>query len=160
VVVDPATSDVILECDLTHAGRSKWSPDSGSIAVSGLAYKDWDGALLYTVTVPDGRVAVIDSLGIRGTHEFSWSPDSRWIAFSRPTELHHHGDTIAAGLWIADATSSESWCVLDAQEWAEADPLWTSNRSLQITRVQWKDDGPNLTQRLVVELSHAAEAKR
>jgi hypothetical protein len=152
-VVDVATSKIVLENDLTHASNSKWSPDSRTIAVSGLAYK-WRGAFLYTVTVPEGRVAVIDSLSELATHDFSWSPDGRWIAFSRPTQLDHYEETIAADLWIADAATGESWCILEAPEWAESDPLWITNRSLQITRVRRTEDGEE-SERVVLELSLA-----
>jgi hypothetical protein len=155
-VVDVATSKIVLESDLTHAGHSKWAPDSHAIAASGLAYK-WNGTLLYTVSVPAARVTVIDSLNVLATHEFSWSPDGRWIAFSRPTRLHHYGDVIAADLWIADAASGDSWCIFDGSEWAVVDPLWITNRSIQITRVRWHDEGDNEEQRLVVELSHSAD---
>jgi hypothetical protein len=158
-VVDVSASKIVMENDLTDGTESKWSPDSRSIAVSGISRK-WSGALLYTVTVPDGRVTVIDSLKVLASHEFSWSPDGRWIAFSRPTRLHHVGDTIAADLWIADAATGESWCMLDGSEWAVMDPLWITNRSIQITRVRWHDEGANEEQRLVVELSYAADSPR
>jgi hypothetical protein len=155
-VVDVATREIVLESDLTHASESKWSPDSHAIAASGVGYK-WTGALLYTVTVPDARVTVIDSLNVLASHEFSWSPDGRWIAFSRPTRLHHYGDVIAADLRIADAAMGDSWCILVGSEWAVLDPLWITNRSIQITRVRWHDEGDNEEQRLVVELSHTGD---
>jgi hypothetical protein len=154
-VVDVATGRIVLENDLTHATNSKWSPDAHAIAISGLAYK-WRGAFLYTVTVPDGHVAVIDSLNELASHEFSWSPDGRWIAFSRPTRLDHYEDVLAADLWIADAATGESWCILEAPEWAESDPLWITNQSIQITRVRRTDDGEE-SERVVVELSLSAD---
>ena len=156
-VVDVATSKIVIEGDLTDASESKWSPDSRAIGVSGFSRKS-KGFLLYTITVPDGRVTVIDSLKVLASHEFSWSPDSRWIAFSRPTRLHHYGDATAADLWIADVVTGDSWCILDGSEWAVVDPLWITSRSIQITRVRWHDEGANDEQRLVVELSHAADS--
>ncbi len=155
-VVDVTASKIVMEGDLTDGTESKWSPDSRTIAVSGISRK-WSGALLYTVTVPDARVTVIDSLKVGASHEFSWSRDGRWIAFSRPTRLHHVGDTIAADLWIADAATGDSWCLLDGSEWAVSDPLWITNRSIQITRVRWHDEGGNEEQRLVVELLHSSD---
>jgi hypothetical protein len=154
-VVDVATSKIVMESDITDATDSKWSPDSRAIAVSGMSRK-WSGALLYTVTVPDGRVTAIDSLNLVASHEFSWSPDGRWVAFSRPTQLEHHGETIASDLRIGDTVTGESWCVLSAPDWAESAPLWITDRSIHITRVRWHDDGDNEEQRLVVELSHTA----
>ncbi len=155
-VVGVAGKKVVMEDTLTQGTESKWSPDSRAIAVSGLAYQ-WSGAFLYTVAIPDGRVTVIDSLNVLASHEFSWSRDGRWIAFSRPTRLDHFGDVIAADLWIADAATGDSWCILEGSEWAVLDPLWITNRSIQITRVRWHDRGANEEQRLVVELSHTAD---
>ena len=158
-VVDVTSSKIVMETDLTDGSESKWSPDSRAIAMSGISRKG-SGALLYTVSVPDGRVTVIDSLNVLATHDFSWSPDGRWIAYSRPTRLHHYGDVIAADLWIADAATGDSWCILDGSEWAVVDPLWITNRSLQITRVRWHDEGDNEGQRLVVDISHSADQPR
>lgn len=155
-VVDVTTSKVVLESELAQASESKWSPDSHVIAASGITNKG-NAALLYTITVPDARLTVIDSLKVLTTHEFSWSPDGRWIAFSRPTRLDHLEDVIAADLWIADAATGDSWCLLNGSEWAVSDPLWITNRSIQITRVRWHDEGDNEEQRLVVELSHSAD---
>ena len=158
-VVDVTTSKIVMEADLTQGTKSKWSPDSHAIAVSGISHK-WRGALLYTVTVPDGRVTAIDSLNLLASHDFSWSPDGRWIAFSRPTQLEHHGETIAADLRIADSSTGESWCVLSAPEWAESDPLWITDRSIQITRVRWHEAGESEELRLVVDLSHSADPSK
>ncbi len=158
-VVDVTTSRIVMKSDLTDATESKWSPDSRVIAVSGISRK-WNGALLYTVAVPDGRVTVIDSLNLLASHEFSWSPDGRWIVFSRPTQLEHHGETIAADLRIAETATGESWCVLSAPDWAESDPLWITDHSIQITRVRWHDEGDNEEQRLVVDLSHSTNQSK
>jgi hypothetical protein len=159
-VVDVATSTVVVDSVMNASGtESKWSPDSRSIVASGLMNGGaW--AVLYRVSIPDGQVTVLDSVDVLSTHEFSWSPDGRWIAFSRPTLADGHFGTTAAGLWIADAATGESWCVLDSREWAEMNPLWIADRSLQVTRVLWHEEGASEEQRVVVELSHVADLRR
>jgi Tol biopolymer transport system component len=155
-VVYVATGRILVENSLTHGGNTKWSPDSRVIASSGAAYQG-DNALLYTITVPDGKVTVIDSLDVLASHEFSWSPDGRWIAFARPTQLDHYESWTAAELWIADARTGESWCILDSPEWVESDPLWITNESIQVTRMRAddaEDTGDSEEHRLIVELRY------
>ena len=158
-VVDVATRTVVVDDEFASGSNSKWSPDSRTIAVSGSEYRS-GRSILYTVSVPGGKVTVLDTLEVFADYDFSWSPDGRWIAFSRPTRVHHVGDTIAADLWIADAATGKSWCILAAPDWVESDPLWITNRSIQITRVKWNDEGANQEQRVIVELSHAADGPR
>jgi hypothetical protein len=155
-VVDIATKAEIQVGIRASGTEAKWSPDSRMIAASGMTYSG-SRCLLYVVSIPGGAVAVVDSLDVFASHEFSWSPDGRWIAFSRPTRLHHVGDTTAADLWIADTATGESWCILHGADWVESDPLWITNRSIQVNRVRWNDDGANQEQRVVVELSHSAD---
>lgn len=158
-VVDVATSTVVVDSVMNASGtESKWSPDSRSIAASGLMNGRGRG-VLYKVSIPSGMVTVIDSVHVMSGYEFSWSPDGRWIAFSRPTRADGHYGTTAADLWLANAATGESWCVLDSPQWAEMDPLWITDRCLQVTRVRWLEDGDNEEQRWVVELSHAADPR-
>jgi len=158
-VVDVATRAEIPVGIRASGTETKWSPDSRMIAVSGMLYTS-PRYVLYAVSIPEGTVTVVDSLDEFASHEFSWSPDSRWIAFSRPTRADGHYGTTAADLWIADATTGESWCILRAPEWVESDPLWITNRSLQVNRVRWIDEGPNQEQRVVVELMYAGDSRR
>jgi Tol biopolymer transport system component len=158
-VADVATSTVVVDSVLNASGTvSKWSPDSGSIIASGLM-NGRGAAVLYRVSIPSGKVTVLDSVEVSSYHEFSWSPDGRWVAFSRPTRADGHYGTTAAELWLADAANGESWCVLDSPEWAEMNPLWITDRSLQVTRARWRDEGDSEEQRMVVELSHTADLR-
>jgi Tol biopolymer transport system component len=131
----------------------KWSPDSRTLAAAGVVYAR-PRSMLYTVSVPEGRVTGLDTLDVLAAYEFSWSPDGRWIAFSRPTQLDHLGeDPIAADLWIAEAESGETWLVLETPDWVESNPLWITNRSIQIDRFRLDGDQRGVEQRVVVELS-------
>ena len=153
-VVDVATRTVLLDPDVRASGTTmKWSPDSRTLAAAGVIYGR-PRSMLYTVSVPEGRLTGLDTLDVLAAYEFSWSPDGRWIAFSRPTLLDHLGeDPIAADLWIAEAESGETWLVLETPDWVESNPLWITNRSIQIDRFRLDGDERGVEQRVVVELS-------
>lgn len=152
-VVDVAAKRVVLESGVKANGtKSKWSPDSRSIVVSGVSRaSSW--VMLYTVAVPSGKTTVLDSVKVLMAHDISWSPDSRWIAFSRPTELDRYDNVAASDLWIADALSGKTWLLLETPDWVESNPQWITNRSIQIDRRRPEDDMGEQT--AVVELRNA-----
>jgi hypothetical protein len=149
-----ATRSVVLETEFASVSQSKWSPDSRAIVADGIRYGR-QRAILYTVLVHQGKVAVLDTLEVFTGYEFSWSPDSHWIAFTRPTELDQQTENpVSADLWIADAESGEKWHILETPEWIEQNPLWITNHTILIDRVQWQGDEPGVEQRVVIELSN------
>ena len=133
-IVDVATRTVVVDSEANASGTmSKWSPDSRLIAASGVINESsW--VMLYTVSIPDGKVAILDSVNVLSAHEFSWSPDSHWVAFSRPTALDEGENVAAADLWLADARTGEVWPLLETQDWVELNPLWISDRTIQVDR--------------------------
>jgi dipeptidyl aminopeptidase/acylaminoacyl peptidase len=157
-VVDVTTRTIVLDPEIrASAGRMKWAPDGGAIAVAGVIYGR-PRTMLYVVSVPDGATTPLDTLSVLGDYEFSWSPDGRWIAFSHATKLDHHQEyAVAADLWIADARSGKKWPILETPEWVELNPLWITNQSIQVDRA--RSDGTQLgtQQRVVVELSTPKE---
>jgi WD40-like Beta Propeller Repeat len=151
-VIDVATRRIVVDPDVQASGTEvKWSPDSRTLAAAGVIYGEPRG-ILYTVSIPEGRVRVIDSLAVLSDYEFSWSPDGRWISFSRPTELDPVSEEpIAADLWIADAATGETWPVLKTPEWVESNPLWITNRAIQVDRARRDGNETGVRQRVVVE---------
>ena len=109
--------------------------------------------MLYTISVPDGRVMVLDTIDVSADYEFSWSPDGRWIAFSRPTKVDYEDQTLAADLWIADAKTGTTWLVLETPDWVESNPLWITDRTIQVDRVHWDRTEAGVEQSVVIELS-------
>jgi hypothetical protein len=160
-VVGVATRIAIIDPELRASGRtSKWSPDSRMLAAAGVMY-GCPRTLLYTVTVPDGKTTVIDTLDVLSDYEFSWSPNARWIAFSRPSVLDPvGGDPIAADLWIAEAETGRKWPLVVSSDWVEANPLWITNETIQIDRAICKDSNLGAEQRVVVELSSKEDRRR
>ena len=152
-IIDIATRTVVLDPQLeASVDQMKWSPDSYTLAADGVMYGH-PRTLLYTVTVPSGATTVIDTLNVLSDYGFSWSPNGRWIAFSRPSALDPvGGDPIAADLWIADAETGRKWPLVVSSDWVESNPLWITNKALQIDRAIRKDDNLGAEQRVVVEL--------
>jgi Tol biopolymer transport system component len=114
--------------------------------------------MLYAVSIPDGKVTVLDSLDVLASHDFSWSPDGRWLAFTRPTELDRMGEyPVAADLWIADTETGNTWPLLEGPEWVESDPLWITARSIQVNRRDRDGDELGAEQVVVIEIAGEKE---
>jgi Tol biopolymer transport system component len=114
--------------------------------------------MLYVVSIPDEKVTVLDSLDVLVDYDFSWSPDGRWLAFTRPTALDEMGQyPIAADLWIAEMDTGKSWPLLEGQDWVESNPLWISARSIQVNRSARVGDEVGADQVVVVEIASTKE---
>ena len=153
-VVDVATRTLLLDPEVgSSVSDIKWAPDSRTIAADGVIYGR-PKSMLYTVTVPEGKVTVLDSLDVLAHYEVSWSPNGRWIAFSRPTVLDHLGeDPVAADLWVADPETGKIWPILETPDWVESNPLWITDNTILIERVHWDGIHLGIEQQMVVELS-------
>lgn len=157
-VVEVATRTVVLDPPLrASAHQMKWSPDSSTLVADGIMYGR-PRTLLYTVTVPAGVTTVIDTMGVLSDYGFSWSPNGRWIAFSRPSALDPIGeDPIASDIWIADAKTGQKWPLVVSSDLVESNPLWITNETLQIDRASVEDGKVGAEQRVVVELSRGED---
>jgi len=114
--------------------------------------------MLYTVAVPDGKVTILDSLEVLVDYDFSWSPDGRWLAFTRPTALDEMGEyPVAADLWIADTETGKTWPLIEGPEWVESNPLWITARSIQVNRSAREGDSLRAEQVVVVEIASPKE---
>lgn len=151
-VVDVAARTVLIDPGMS-VDAMRWSADSRTLVAGGRVYAS-PYAILYTVSVPDGKVTVLDTIDAGGGHEFSYSPDGRWIAFTRPTELDSDENPVASDLWIADAESRTSWLVLETPDWIESNPLWITTRTIQLDRVHWDGAERGVEQRVVIELAN------
>jgi hypothetical protein len=110
--------------------------------------------MLYMVSVPEGNVTVLDSVDVLEAHDFSWSPDGRWLAFSRPTELDESEEVVvAADLWIAETGTGRVWPLIESANFVEMNPLWISDRTIQLDRYPGGSER-EARQTLVVELSY------
>lgn len=98
-----------------------WSPDGKTLCFSSRA----EGATrLYLVDVNTGKMRPLNTGGIRGATEPDWSPDSRWIAFTRM------GGRENFQVYVVPAEGGEAKYVGDGE-----DPSWAPNsRTLAIVR--------------------------
>lgn len=142
------------------ADTKKWSPDASTIAVSGIRY-GVGHAVLYTLRVPDLSVQMIDTTAVVASYYHSWSPDSQWLVYTRPTAIDQTaGDTIAADVWIVSAASGEQSCVLASSEWIETEPLWITNRSVLVKRTHWSGSNFGIIEHKVLELEFTPQQSR
>jgi Tol biopolymer transport system component len=159
-VVDVATRSLLLDPDVEASGTMiKWSPDSSMLAVAGVMYAR-PQTMLYTVSVPEARITILDTLAVLADYEFSWSPNGRWIAFSKPTALDHLSeDPIAADLWVAETATGMTWPLLSTPEWVESNPLWITDDMIQVERARRDGTELGLEQCVVLDL-HLADSPR
>jgi len=155
-VIDVASRKEIADVKIAVGNDSKWSPDSRMIAADGTSYIH-SKTVLYVLSIASNAVTVIDSLDVIGSYEFSWSPDSRWIAFSRPTKTDHWEEPMEADLWIADASTGDAWRILQDSGWVMRNPLWVTNESIEVERSRYAGEGedPKEHRRVVVDLAPA-----
>lgn len=150
VVSDSVVLDPKAKASVTTI---KWSPDSHRIAVEGTIHSR-PHQMLYMVSFPRGKITVLDTVDVLANYGFSWSPDGRWIVFSRPTKLDNLGEvTVAADLWIADTETGGTWPLLETPEWVESKPLWVTNDAIQVDRAHSDGREVGATQCVIIELS-------
>jgi len=154
-VVDVDTRTVVVESRVKANGaKSEWSPDSRAIAAAGVS-RNSPWIILYTVAVPSGKTAVLDSVNVLRAHDMSWSPNGQFVAYSRPTALNEEENVAASDLWIADVSGGKTWPLLETTGWVESNPQWITNRTIQFDR--YRPEGGDAKQTLVAELRNAKD---
>lgn len=136
VVFDASSWKKVVDVALTYGADTEWSPDSKRIVSAAFSYEK-PVMLVYSVTIPEGKVTKIDATTVLGDIDFSWSPDSRWIIYSRPTKLAPLEDVIASDLVIADVRTGEAWTLIPASDHHQSNPLWIDDHTVQIDRIWW-----------------------
>lgn len=106
---------------LTEAGRGwifdpVWSPDGAR-----LAYADFQKSL-YVVEVESGAVQVVDRAEGWEITEYSFSPDGRWLAYSRPYEPWGSRNSI----WLYDVERNARYQVTNDFS-HDLSPAWDPN---------------------------------
>ena len=85
----------------TYYYGPKWSPDSGK-----LLWADRMQRLRF-VTVATKAVATVDTATAFEVREYSWSPDSQWVAWTRPE------DSSLSRVWLYSIASGRKFPVTD-----------------------------------------------
>jgi tricorn protease len=73
-----------------------WSPDSQNLAFSDINH------ILWLVNVNDGKISQLDKSNRNNIQDYSWSPDSRWIAYTKGE------DNGFSSIWVYDLANSKT----------------------------------------------------
>lgn len=114
----------------------RWSPDSRWIAVEG-AELGTNQVVLRVYDLARGRLRRVSTTSAFQSYGLSWSPDSKFLAFTKPTAVDEGEDetVLAADLWVV-STSSWAPCRLRATEREiESRPEWLSDKALLLKSV-------------------------
>jgi Tol biopolymer transport system component len=147
-IVTLGKPDTLYPSFSAHTVRYRWSPDAKYLAVQGTLYNE-DRSVLVVVETSQGTATVLDSLQLLSDYEFSWAPDSRKLAVSRPTRLADVEQVAEAELWIFDVSGNGAKVVRSAGH-LQRNPQWIDD-----TRVLFSQEGlgGQPGQALVVEIS-------
>ena len=112
----------------------RWSPNSRWIAVEGVERStNRVGLSIYDLT--RGRLRRLSTTPAFGSYGLSWSPDSRLLAFTEPSEVDEDETVLAADLWVA-ATSSWSPCrVRTSPDEIESQPEWLTDSEVLVKTI-------------------------
>ena len=108
----------------------KWSPDARGLAVYGSRRSDGASTLVY-YNVETRRSNRVDRTTAFADYTFSWSPDSKYLVFSRPTATGPHDEVTAADLWIAPRSGGHACPLLQSKDVVESNPVWVGPWSIR-----------------------------
>lgn len=141
-------ADTLYPLPHANAVRYRWSPDARHLAVSA-TLEGGAASALYLVDARGGQHRALDTLQVYSDYDVGWSPDSRMLAASRPTQLADTEEVLEAEVWIYDLSGRRVLAVPAAGR-ANVAPRWVDNDRLLFTREQ-SDAHPR--ESLVVELA-------
>jgi WD40 repeat protein len=127
-----------------------WSPDGKLLAVMVTPCQE-EKARLALVEIPSGRARWIDSLEVFSDYEFSWSPDSKWLAVVRPTQIDRSTEEpTAADVWFIGAAGQR--CRLATPQYVEHEPHWIGVAALVVDRYRVVGTRLETPERVVYQL--------
>jgi tricorn protease-like protein len=130
-----------------------WSPDAKWIAVM-VTPGQLPQSRLALVAIPSGRVQWIDSLSVFSDYEFEWSPDSRYLAVARPTEIDPSSEEpTASDVWIFSLDGRRKCLLAATPDYVEHEPRWISNSAIQVDRVRCEGGRFGDEDRVILEVS-------
>jgi hypothetical protein len=90
----------------------------------------------------------LDTMTVGESSEFSWSPDGRMLAFSKPTSMEpgHHGEEAEADLWLLDVSGARCRLV-QGRGFLASNPRWLDLEHIQY--VAWHRPKPEGERRVI-----------
>lgn len=131
-VVDRRTRRRVINDTGTSADEYRWSPDSRWIAVEGVE-KGTNHVVLSVYDLARGRRHRLATTNAFGSFGLSWSPDSRLLAFTKPTTVDEDETVLAADLWVARASDWLPCPTRTTQTEIESQPEWISDTAVLVT---------------------------
>jgi hypothetical protein len=133
-VIDRRTRKRIVVEARVAADEYRWSPDSRWIAVEGVE-RGTNHVVLSVYDLVRGRLRRIATSSALGSYGLSWSPDSKFLAFTKPTAVGEDEAVLAADLWIVPTSSWLPCRVSATQQEIESQPEWLSNVAVLVKSV-------------------------
>jgi Tol biopolymer transport system component len=133
-VIDRRTRKRIVVEARVAADEYRWSPNSRWIAVEGVE-RGTNHVVLSVYDLAHGRLRRIATAPAFGSYGLSWSPDSKFLAFTEPTEVDEDEVVLAADLWVAPSSSWMRCRVRATQDQIESQPEWLSDTALLVKSV-------------------------
>ena len=136
-------------------GECRWSPDSQRLAVE-LTTAKGGFTVLGFFSLSDGTFAPVDTLTLFAEYDFSWSPDSRALAVSKPTftDENHEGEVTQADLWLMDVSGARCRLV-EGKGFLAAEPRWVGSTRIRYVREVWKIDASGSADGVVIEFARS-----
>jgi Tol biopolymer transport system component len=128
-VIDRHTRERIVIEARVAADEYRWSPDSRWIAVEGVE-RGTNNVVLSVYDLVRRRLRRIATTRAHGSYGLSWSPDSKILAFTQPTEVGEDEAVLAADLWVASTSSWAPCRVRTTPYEIESQPEWLSDAAL------------------------------
>ena len=133
-VIDRRTRKRIVVEAQVAADEYRWSPDSRWIAVEGVE-RGTNHVVLSVYDLAHRRLRRIATTPALGSYGLSWSPDSKLLAFTKPTEVSEDETVLEADLWVAPTSNWRPCRVRATQDEVESQPEWLSDAALLVKSV-------------------------
>ncbi len=153
-VTSRRTGRTIVFAEASSVIEYKWSPDASAIAVYGHA-RATRRITLFWLRAADGHSRPVDTLDVIADYDCSWSPDSKHLAFSRPTVISDREEVVAADLWIAGGEGRAKWCLIESPNQVELRPRWIANRLLRFEAARVSEGVVGTPRSVIAELQFA-----
>jgi len=156
VVMARATRSRAAFEGLAHVVDFWWSPDSRMVALYGqdLATR---APALYIFWPLLQKSWHVDNLNLFLDYDASWSPDSRLLAFSRPTNVSPTEEILESDLHFADVRRHLVCTPRITRSLVELDPRWVGPRAVRCLVASVKAGRTGALREVVLEVSTSTE---
>lgn len=159
VIVDWRSGKIVEAGSSLSVADCKWSPDAKALAVYGDDRTTGDGVLVIA-QASNGRTKEVDRTSVIADFDYSWSPDSRLLAYARPARATEHELVLEADLWITDRAGRVRCRVIESTDKVERRPLWVAIRSLALLSAPVNGEHVGDEREVVIELTEKSTSNR